>query len=252
MRVAIIPAVDVLDGEAVRLEQGDFDRVSTRAGDPLALVRRFANAGAELIHLVDLDGARRGRLRPALVRDACAAAGGASVQAAGGVRSIDDARTLVAAGAARVVVGTAAFANTGLDRLVEALGERLVVAIDIRNEHIAVSGWERMLELTPEEAATRCASAGVARIMCTAIARDGLLAGPDLDLLARVRSAFGGPILAAGGVSTPQHLDELASIGIEAAVVGRALLDGRLSLDNGPAFNGTRRSACTKPVGRPG
>jgi phosphoribosylformimino-5-aminoimidazole carboxamide ribotide isomerase len=228
--VPVLPAVDVLDGEAVRLEQGDFGRVSVRAGDPLELVRRFAAAKPPFVHLVDLGGARSGRVRPELVARAVAAADGVPVQASGGVRSVEDAQALVAAGAARVVVGTAAFDDGALPGLVDALGERLVVAVDVRDGRVAVSGWEETLALTAEDAAHRCASAGVTRVLCTAVAQDGTFGGPDLELLASVRNAFGGPVLAAGGVSTEDHLEALADVGVEAAVVGRALLDGRLSL----------------------
>jgi phosphoribosylformimino-5-aminoimidazole carboxamide ribotide isomerase len=227
--VLLIPAVDALGDEAVRLEQGDFDRVSVRAGGALELVARFARARPPLIHLVDLDGARSGRVRPELVARAVAAADGVPVQASGGIRSLADAFALLGAGAARVVVGTAAFAEGALDTFVPALGERLVVAIDVRGGRVAVSGWLRASGLSAEQAAARCAEAGVTRILCTAIERDGLLGGPDLELLARVRDRSGLPVLAAGGIASERDLDALAELGIEGAVVGRALLDGRLA-----------------------
>jgi phosphoribosylformimino-5-aminoimidazole carboxamide ribotide isomerase len=226
----VIPAVDVLDDEAVRLEQGDFARVSVRAGAPLALVARFAEARPPLIHLVDLDGARSGRVRPELVARAAEASGQVPLQASGGIRSVADATALVDAGASRVVVGTAAFADGLLTELVRALGERLVVAVDVRAGRVAVAGWSRSSPLSVDEAAARCAEAGVARVLCTAIERDGTLAGPDLELLARVRDRAGAPVLAAGGVGSERDLDALAEAGVEGAVVGRALLDGRISL----------------------
>lgn len=227
---AVIPAVDVFGIEAVRLEQGDFGRVSHRVGDPLELVGKFAQAGAPLVHLVDLDGARWGRTRPGLVARAVAASGRAELQASGGVRSVDDALGLVAAGAARVVIGTAAFADSTLPRYVDALGERLVVAVDVRDGLVAVAGWARSTGLSAAEAAARCADAGVARVLCTAVERDGTLDGPDLALLESVRARFGGPVLAAGGVRSEDDLAALARVGVEAAVVGRALLDGSLPL----------------------
>jgi phosphoribosylformimino-5-aminoimidazole carboxamide ribotide isomerase len=226
-QLAVIPAVDVLGDEAVRLEQGDFDRPSERAGDPIALVRRFADAGSPLVHLVDLAGARDGRIRPELV---AAAACVAPVQASGGIRSLADAQELLAAGATRIVLGTAAFQPGALPAYVDALGERLVVAIDVRDGHVAVDGWTRTADLSAEDAAGRCASAGVARVLCTAIARDGMLDGPDLDLLGRVAAAFGGPVLAAGGIGSEEDLAALDELGLEGAIVGRALLDGRLPI----------------------
>lgn len=228
---AVIPAVDVLGDEAVRLEQGDFARVVARRLDPIALVGALSEAGATLVHLVDLEGARTGKVRPELVRRAVAAAETTRVQAAGGVRSIDDAETLLKAGAARVVVGTAAFADDGaLERYVAALGDRLVVAIDVRGDAIAVDGWERSLPLAAEEAAARCRDAGVCRLACTAVERDGTLAGPAFDLLERMCARSGLPVLAAGGVRSVDDLSALAAIGCEGAIVGRALLEGGLPL----------------------
>jgi phosphoribosylformimino-5-aminoimidazole carboxamide ribotide isomerase len=220
----VIPAVDLLGDDAVQLEQGDFVRVAARAR-PLELVRRFAEAGARLIHLVDLDGARSGRIRPDVVRSLVEAAAPAEVQASGGVRSPADAERLLATGAARVVVGTAALA--GLEGFV-SLGDRLVVAIDVRDRRVAVRGWLEDAGLDAAAAARRCAEAGVKRLLCTAIERDGVLAGPDLDLLTEVREASGLPVLAAGGISSEADVAAVAASGCEAAVVGRALLDGSL------------------------
>jgi phosphoribosylformimino-5-aminoimidazole carboxamide ribotide isomerase len=226
----IIPAIDLLGDEAVRLEQGDFSRVRLRR-DPLALARRFAEAGARRIHVVDLDGARSGRLRPELIARVVGAAAPARVQASGGVRSIADAERLLAAGADRVVVGTAAFADVdSLERFAKALGDRLAVAVDVRQGRVAVAGWEREAGLAPEEAAERCASAGIARLVCTAIERDGTLAGPDVELLTRVRERSGLPVLAAGGIATDADLEAVRRAGCEGAIVGRALVEGTLPL----------------------
>lgn len=228
---SLIPAVDVLGIEAVRLVQGDYDDVSHRAPDPIALVRDLAAAGADLIHVVDLSGARSGRLRPELFRDVVAAAGNARVQASGGVRTVDDAEALVAAGATRVVVGTAAFGDDGVLRaLTERLGERLLVAIDVRDGVVAVRGWEATTGLAVEQAVDRCLAAGVPRLLCTAIERDGTLAGPALPLLEQVVRQAGIPVLAAGGVRSLDDVEAIAEVGCEGAIVGRALLDGTLPL----------------------
>src|SRR5437773_9265901 len=140
-RFEVIPAIDLLAEDAVRLERGDFERVLLRAS-PLELVARFTEAGARTIHLVDLDGARTGRLRPELIAALAEAAAPARVQASGGVRSVADAERLLEAGAARVLVGTAAFTGNGaLERFTGALGDRLVVALDVRGERVATKGW---------------------------------------------------------------------------------------------------------------
>jgi phosphoribosylformimino-5-aminoimidazole carboxamide ribotide isomerase len=222
----VLPAVDLLGGEAVRLEQGDFGRVAVRT-QPEELVRRFVAAGARLIHVVDLDGARRGLIRPDVIGRLADAAGPAKVQASGGIRSPADAERLLAAGAARVVVGTAALAEPeNLEQLVAQLGDRLVVAIDVRGGRVAVRGWLEDTGLDAAQVARRCAEAGVSRILCTAIERDGILAGPDLELLGEVGEASRLPVLAAGGIRSNADLAAVAAAGCEGAVVGRALLDG--------------------------
>jgi phosphoribosylformimino-5-aminoimidazole carboxamide ribotide isomerase len=228
----IVPAVDVLGDEAVRLEQGSYERVTVRAGDPVDRVRAFAASGAPVLHVVDLDGARAGRIRPGLVARLVEGARPAALQVSGGVRSPRDVEALLAAGARRVVVGTAAFAAP--DALADhtgSFGERLVVAVDVRGGRVAVEGWLRETGLTAEEAAARCAEAGVERLLCTAVERDGTLAGPDVALLRSVVAASGLPVLAAGGIGSEDDLRAVAEAGCEGAVVGRALLDGRLRLE---------------------
>ena len=213
--IEVIPAVDVLGADAVRLEQGDYDAVVERAGDPAALARRFVDAGARRIHLVDLDGARSGRTRPELVRTVAAL--GIPVQASGGIRSLADAQALLDAGAERVVVGTAAWPDPSpwLE-----LGDALVLALDVRGSEVRTAGWTAGSGLSFEDALAR---AGGNRVLVTAIERDGTLTGPDLELVRRAVAA-GGPVLAAGGVRTPADVQTLAAVGAEAAVVGRALL----------------------------
>jgi phosphoribosylformimino-5-aminoimidazole carboxamide ribotide isomerase len=216
--IEVIPAVDVLGGGAVRLHQGAYDSVVARAGDPVSLARAFAEAGAGRVHLVDLDGARSGRVRPELVAEVAAVV--PRLQASGGIRSLDDARALLDAGAERVVVGTAAFPDPTPWAV---LGEQLVVALDVRDGQVRTAGWTEGSGLTIEEAVERCRDAGVIRALCTAIDRDGTLAGPDLALIGEV-AASGLRVLAAGGIRSPEDVTALAEAGAEAAVVGRALL----------------------------
>jgi phosphoribosylformimino-5-aminoimidazole carboxamide ribotide isomerase len=218
--IEVIPAVDVLGEGAVRLHQGAYNAVVERAGDPVELARSFAAEGARRIHLVDLDGARAGRVRPELVREVAAAVSPASLQASGGIRSLDDARLLLAAGAGRVVVGTAAFPDPAPWA---ELGEQVVVALDVRSGQVRTAGWTEGSGLTVDDAAGRCRAAGITRVLCTAIDRDGTLAGPDLDLVRQVTGS-GLRVLAAGGVRSPEDVAALAAAGAEAAVIGRALL----------------------------
>jgi phosphoribosylformimino-5-aminoimidazole carboxamide ribotide isomerase len=215
-RIEVIPAVDVLGDEAVRLERGDYDSVVERADDPIALARRWADAGALRIHLVDLDGARSGRIRPELV-GAVREATGLPVQASGGIRELDDARALLDAGADRVVVGTAAWPDP--TPWLE-LGAALVLAVDVADGELRGRGWTAGTGVRLEDALLRAAGA---RLLVTAIDRDGTLSGPDLDLV-RQAAASGSPVLAAGGVRSTQDVEALAEAGAEAAIVGRALL----------------------------
>jgi phosphoribosylformimino-5-aminoimidazole carboxamide ribotide isomerase len=219
--IDVVPAVDVLGAGAVRLHRGEYDQVVERAGDPVVLARRLAEEGATRIHLVDLDGARAGAVRPDLVREVVAAAAPAPVQASGGIRSVDDARALLDAGADRVVVGTAAFPDP--DTWTAALGECVVVALDVRDGRIRTAGWTEEAGLALAEAVERCLAAGVGRVLCTAIDRDGTLSGPDVELV-RAVAVSGLRVLAAGGVRSPADVAALAEAGAEAAIVGRALL----------------------------
>src|SRR3954447_7519246 len=206
--IQVIPAVDVLGESAVRLEQGDYDSVVERAGEPVALAERWVAAGAKRIHLVDLDGARTGQVRPELVR--AIAALGVPVQASGGIRSLADARALLEAGADRVVIGTAAWPDpTGWF----GLGESLVLAVDVLDGVVRTSGWTRSAGLTLTEALER---AHGARILVTAIDRDGTLGGPDVELVRA--AAVGRRVIAAGGVRSPEDVLALRTAGAEAVV----------------------------------
>jgi phosphoribosylformimino-5-aminoimidazole carboxamide ribotide isomerase len=224
--VDVIPAIDLLGERAVRLTQGDYDRAK-QYGEPVELVRTFAAGGATRLHVVDLDGARAGRIRPDVVAALVDAAAPVPVQASGGVRSVADAEALIGAGADRVVVGTSAW--TLLHDLVVSLGESLVIAVDARDGVVRTRGWtEGSLDL--DDAIERCVASGVARLLCTAIERDGTLRGPDVDLVRRVVESSGLPVLAAGGIRSGADVEALAEAGAEGAIVGRALLDGWLKL----------------------
>jgi phosphoribosylformimino-5-aminoimidazole carboxamide ribotide isomerase len=207
--------VDVLGEGAVRLERGDYDAVVERAGEPVALAQRWVAAGAKRIHLVDLDGARSGQVRPELVRSIAAL--GVPVQASGGIRRVADARALLDAGAERVVVGTAAWPDP---TPWFELGEALVLALDVRDGEVRSSGWTVGTGLRFEDALER---ANGSRMLVTAIDRDGTLSGPDVELVKQAVDA-GGRVLAAGGIRSVADVATLAEAGAEAAIVGRALL----------------------------
>jgi phosphoribosylformimino-5-aminoimidazole carboxamide ribotide isomerase len=215
----IIPALDILGDDAVRLEQGDYDRVLFR--QPLEeFMGRIVATQPALIHVVDLQGARDGALRTNVIERCRLAANGIPLQVSGGIRSIEAARTALDAGAARVIVGTAIWsAQEALTSFVEALGDQLVVALDVREGQIAVRGWLVEAPFTFKEALARCREQGVTRIHVTAIERDGTMRGPDLALYEEAcRSDV--LVVAAGGVRVDKDVDALARIGCEAAVMG--------------------------------
>ena len=227
MSFATIPAVDVLNGRAVRLLRGDYDRVEIDAGDPLALVQQAASYAPPFIHVVALGAARDGGAPLELARSVVEAAGSVPVQLGGGVRSPADVQALLDAGIARVVVGTAAFGPTPLR---EFASERVAVAIDVAGGVVRTNGWLESTELTTALALDRCAEAGIATVICTAIDRDGTRSGPDLELLREVRARFAGRVLAAGGIRDAADVAAVRDLGLDGVVVGRAWLDGTVVL----------------------
>jgi phosphoribosylformimino-5-aminoimidazole carboxamide ribotide isomerase len=215
----VIPAIDLLGEYAVRLEQGDYDRVLFR--QPIEeFMGRIVATAPPLIHIVDLEGARDGALRSDVVRRCVALTGDIPLQVSGGIRSIDVARRALDAGATRVIVGTALWSEPdALRAYVDALGGDLVVAIDVRDGQLSVRGWLASTGLVVEEALERCVNAGAARLHVTAIERDGTMRGPDLALYQEV-CASGIAVVAAGGVRGDDDVKSLEAIGCEAAVMG--------------------------------
>lgn len=225
----VIPAVDVLDGRVVRLHQGRYDDVTVYADDPSAQVSSWVEQGARIVHVVDLAGARDGagdrRLWDRLGQ------AGVCFQIGGGIRTVADAQGAIAAGASRVVLGTAAvWEPEVVARIVEQVGtDRVVAAIDVRDGRATGAGW---LDDGQDVGGVliRLVDSGVTRALATGIATDGTMAGPDTGLLAEVaRVAPELALIASGGVGSLDHVRGLAALDVEAAIVGKALYDGRFS-----------------------
>ncbi len=215
----IIPAIDLLGDHAVRLEQGDYERVLFRQPVEEFMTRIVATT-PPMIHIVDLEGARAGTLRSAVVRRCAALASGIPLQVSGGIRSIQSAADALEAGASRVIVGTAIWSDpAAMDEYVAALGSRLVVAFDVRGDELSIRGWRSSTGLGVENALARCVRAGVTRLHVTAIERDGTMQGPDLALYERV-CASGLKVVAAGGVRNDRDVAALEEVGCEAAIMG--------------------------------
>lgn len=246
----MLPAIDVLEGRCVRLAGGDRARVTIEGGDPVEASRLFAGEGAPFLHLVDLDGAFSGSPSPGLVESVVAAAGQTPVQVGGGYRTIEAIETGIAAGAARIMVGTAALSPDFLAAAAPRFGDRLVVAVDARDGMVVAEGWTSSSSVSAGELARACSAAGVARLLVTSATRDGSLAGPDLELLATVVEASGLPVLAAGGIATLDDLDRIRSVGCEGAVLGSALWSGRIGLAEALARSLDSRADRAYPGGR--
>ncbi|MET0883777.1 MAG: 1-(5-phosphoribosyl)-5-[(5-phosphoribosylamino)methylideneamino]imidazole-4-carboxamide isomerase [Acidimicrobiales bacterium] len=222
-------AIDLLGGRCVRLHQGDYDRATDYGDDPVGQARRFAADGAPWIHVVDLDGARRGEPVNRDVIGRIAAAVDIPVQVGGGVRSRPDAEALWAAGVARVVMGTAALEDPDLVAALVPDGA-VAVGLDARGRELAVRGWKAAAGVDLLEAVARFSALGVAALVVTEIGRDGTLDGPDLTGLSSVLEVATVPVVASGGVGSADDLVALTDLDLDGVIVGRALYDDRVTV----------------------
>lgn len=235
----VIPAVDIRGGRCVRLYQGDYDRETVFSEDPVAVARRWERQGAPRLHVVDLDGARAGWPVNDRVIEKMLSELRIPVQVAGGIRQLDVIRRYLETGADRVILGTAAVHDQPLvSRACATFCEAVVVAVDARRGRVATAGWLEASGETPEGLMRRLVGLGVPRFIFTDIGRDGTLRGPNFAAIGRLARAFETPVIASGGVTTVEHLRRLAKLGVEGAIVGRALYDGGLEL--GEALEGVR------------
>lgn len=238
----LYPAIDIRDGRAVRLLQGDYDRETAFDADPLDAARRWVEQGARALHVVDLDGARAGApVNIEHLARICEAVA-VPVQAGGGLRQSEDVAAVLAAGASRAVVGTAALSDPALvESLAAENPDRIVVSADAREGKIAVEGWERATTLSSAELIADLAGRGVASFVYTPVEVDGTLEGPGLDGLRAAAEAAregGAELIYSGGIGTLEHLGELASAGLPAlsgVIVGRALYEGVFTVGEGQA-----------------
>lgn len=230
----LVPAIDILDGKAVRLSQGAFDAKTVYDDDPLEAARRWVQAGARTLHVVDLDGARTGV--PANFEHVARIVGDldVAVQVGGGLRTIAAVRGAVHAGAARVVLGTAAFRDVDfLDEAVAELGDRVVVSVDARDGRLAAAGWTEQTDIPVESVFERVGGRGVRRFVYSSIDHDGMLTGPDLDGVRRVAQAVRGSFLYSGGVSSVDDLRALSGlrqVNLTGVIVGKALYERRFTI----------------------
>jgi phosphoribosylformimino-5-aminoimidazole carboxamide ribotide isomerase len=226
----ILPAIDLLDGRPVRLRQGDFDRVTRFGDDAVTLARRWVDAGATWLHVVDLDGARSGQWRNLALIAEIASAVRVPVQAGGGAREMGDVEAALATGVARVVVGTGAIESPSTFQPWAArFGRRLAISLDVRGETLAVRGWTAEAGGSLLAVAQTLRAAGAGRFIHTNVQHDGTLRGVDLTGL-QTLLPLGLPVIVAGGIAGIADIHALRDAGAEGAIIGRALLDGSLDL----------------------
>ena len=227
----IIPAIDLKGGRCVRLYQGDYSRETIFSDNPVEVARHWQSLGAQRLHIVDLDGAAKGKPQHSLIIESIAHSVQVPLQLGGGLRSIDAIAQAFDLGVARVVIGTAAVEDqTLVQEACRRFGNLIIVGIDARDGYVATRGWKEGTKVTATELAWRMAHVGVGRFIYTDIARDGTLTEPNFDAIAELVKQVEVPVIAAGGISSIEHLERLSQIGVEGAIVGRALYTGNIDL----------------------
>jgi phosphoribosylformimino-5-aminoimidazole carboxamide ribotide isomerase len=227
----IIPAVDLKGGKCVRLYQGDYKQETIFSDDPVSMALQWQSLGATRLHIVDLDGAARGTLQNMAVVNDIMKQVTMAVQLGGGIRDETTVERLLESGIQRVILGTAAIEQPELMvTLCGRFSDALIAGIDARDGYVATHGWLETTQVKALELGKKMAETGVKRILYTDIKRDGTLTEPNYDMIAELISSVGLPIIAAGGISKLDHLERLKGIGVEAAILGRALYTNAVNL----------------------
>jgi len=230
----LLPAIDLLDGQVVRLAQGQRDQVTIYSTDPMAIAARWAQAGAQWLHVVDLNGAFDGTYTNLPVAERLIKACGLQVELSGGIRTRDTLDRAMQAKAARVVLGTTACEDPDFVRdAARRYPSRIAVAIDAKAGQVVSRGWVAGTGLTPAQLAGEVASWGVETLICTDVSRDGMLQGPNLALLEEVLGAGARQVIASGGISSVEDLKRLKTLeprGVIGAIIGKALYEGTIDL----------------------
>jgi len=228
----VIPAIDLRDGRCVRLVQGDFAQETVFSDDPVGVACQWEAQGAPRLHVVDLDGAATGVLVNLTIVEEIARRVRIPLQLGGGIRTVEQARRVFQGGVDRVVLGTVAAEHPPLvEELISAFGpQAVVVGVDARDGMIAIRGWREQSSVGALELAREMVRRGAVRVLYTDIGRDGTLAGPNLPAIAQMVEQSGVCVLASGGIASLEHVKLLAELGVEGAVVGRALYTGAIRL----------------------
>ena len=232
----VLPAIDIKDGRCVRLYQGDFDRLTTYDADPVEVARRWQEAGASWLHVVDLDGALNGYPANLEVIRRIRAAVSLHIECGGGMRTLEAMQRMLDMGIDRIILSTIALTDPDLlETALQRWSERIVVGLDARDGEVAIAGWRETSQVQATELAGELAARGVARFVYTDIARDGALHGPNLPALQAMQTAIssaspGRALIASGGITSIADLQAIAQLGIEGTIVGKALYTGTIDL----------------------
>lgn len=227
----IIPAIDIIGGKAVRLQKGDYDKMTVYGDSPSDVAASFEGDGAKMLHVVDLDGAKDGTTANFEAVKKIIESTGLSVEIGGGIRSLETVKKYITAGADRIIIGTSAVTDKKfLSEAVKLYGEKIVVGVDVKQGFVAIKGWLELSELSCIDFCRELYSMGVKTVICTDISKDGMLSGTNLELYRELYKELDMNIIASGGVSSVEDIKNLASIGLYGAIVGKALYTGNMSL----------------------
>ncbi len=230
----VIPAIDIIDGKCVRLTQGDYDQKKVYNENPLEIAKQFENAGIQFLHLVDLDGAKSGHIVNHSVLEKIANNTSLQIDFGGGVKSDMDIKTAFDSGAKQVTCGSIAVKNPEIvQRWVKDFGsEKLILGADVKNKLISIHGWTEETDLSIENLITTYTSKGLTNVICTDIATDGMLSGPNVNLYKELLSQFPNiKLIASGGVSSVEDLMVLRDHHLDGAIVGKAIYEGKITLE---------------------
>lgn len=227
----IYPAIDIIDGKAVRLSQGSFDNVTVFNDSPVEAAKDWVDAGATYIHIVDLDGARYGKTFVIDVIKDIKAKYNIKIETGGGVRTIQDVEDRINAGASRVIIGTAAVKNPELVKeAVEKFGDKIAVGVDAKNGMTAISGWEEVSDVSAVDLCLKMKEYGINTIIYTDISKDGMMSGPNIEATKDLIEKTGMDIIASGGVSEMKDIENVNNINAAGVIIGKALYNGALNL----------------------
>ena len=227
----ILPAIDLYDGKAVRLYKGDYENMTVYSDDPLSVARDFQAAGAEYIHMVDLEGAKDGTCPNFNVVASVAANTSLKVEIGGGIRSEETIRRYIDAGVHRVILGTAAITDWDFfSAMVEKYGDKIAAGADCRDGYVAIKGWLETSAVTCHEFCEKLDAIGVSTLICTDISKDGAMQGTNRELYADLAARFKMNIIASGGVSSMDDIRSLHTMGLHGAIVGKAYYIGAIDL----------------------